>query len=110
MNLFDDHERYARKNAMLAQGYEIKKSDDLLEKKGVSHLKQGEAACFNCKFKGKCRTFDAKRTGGSTGSVSFGGEEKFICEKYEIQKSKNASSMSDKQIKALLKNAIKGRI
>lgn len=107
MNLFDDHERYVRKNATLASGYNTNKSDRKFEDKGVDHLKQGDASCFNCKHKKKCVTFDKLRTGGSTGAVSFGGDEKFICDRYELLKS-DRGGMNDKQIKSMLKNAKKG--
>jgi hypothetical protein len=110
MNILGDHDRFARKNAMLAHGYTVKKRDDKLEEKGTSHLKEGkEASCFNCKFKTKCQTFNTMRTGGSSGAVSVGGDEKYLCEKYEEQKTKTFS-MNDKQIKSLLKNAMKGNI
>ena len=109
MNLYDEHERFARKNAMLARGYEVKKTDEKLEKKGVSNLREGDATCFNCKFKDKCRTFEKMRTGGNAGAVSFGGGEKFLCDRYEIMKSQKIE-ITDKQIKSLLKNAMKGNL
>ncbi len=113
MNLFDEHERYVRKNASLAQGYKVKKKDQNLESKGASHLETGkEASCFSCKYRRKCKTFDNLRTGGAGGVVSYGGEvdkANFLCDKYELEKKQN-NSMNKKQIKSLLKNAKKGFI
>ena len=112
MNLFEGHDRFVQKNATLAKGYDVKKRDEYLEKKGVSHLKQGkDATCFDCKFKAKCKVFEKLRTGGSSGAVSFGGDntanKDFLCEKFEPMK-KNNISLNDKQIKSLMKNAMKG--
>jgi hypothetical protein len=110
MNLFDGHDKYVQKNAMMAKGYDLSRKDKKLEEKGVSLLGQKkDASCFTCKTRGKCKIFESKRTGGNTGAVSFGGDEKFFCDKYEPMKS-NVASMSSKEVKSLLKNAMKGRI
>ena len=78
------------------------------EKKGYSHLKSNkEGSCFNCKQKQNCSEFRAKRSGGASGVVSFGGDENFICSKYTPAQAQ-AKGMSDKQIKSLLKNVKKG--
>lgn len=109
MNYNYDHERFVSKNKSIASGYNIDKHDKDLEKKGFSRQKrQEDASCFNCKLKAKCTEFRKKRTGGSLGVASFDGKEKFLCERYipaPIQK----KSMSDRQIKSLLKNIKKGR-
>jgi hypothetical protein len=108
MNFDYDHERFVAKNKSLASAEELKKKDSDLEKKGFSHLKTNqEGSCFNCKMKQGCSEFRGKRSGGSSGVVSFGGDEHFICEKY-IPSTSQGKSMSEKQIKSLLKNVRKG--
>lgn len=107
MSFAYDHERFVAKNRSLASAEEMGKRDEDNEKKGHSHLKSGEnGSCFNCKMKQNCSEFKAKRSGGSSGVVSFGGDQKFICEKYTP--ASQTKSMSDKQIKSLLKNVKKG--
>jgi hypothetical protein len=54
-----------------------------------------------------CSEFKAQRSGRATGVVSFGGDEKFVCDRH-VPAPAQARSMSDKQIKALLKNIKKG--
>ena len=104
-----DHERYVNKNRMIASGYNLDKKDKDMEAKGFSrHDRQEEASCFNCKFKMKCAEFRKKRSGGSTGAVSFDGSEKFTCGRYAPAPPEK-KSMTDKQIKSLLKNIKKGR-
>lgn len=111
MNLFEDHERFAKKNASMARAFDVENRDKQLEGKGVSHLTGTVASCYNCKYGNKCKIFENLRTGGGKGSVSFGGTEtkNFICDKYEPAKPKNPA-MTDKQIKSLLKSAMSGRI
>lgn len=112
MNLFENHERFVRQNIVAAQGYDVKRKDDKLEQKGASHLRQGrEASCFSCKSKSKCKTFEKMRTGGTAGTVSYGGDAsggQFLCGKYEMMKSKDIAP-DDRQIKALLKNAMRSK-
>ena len=104
-----DHDRYVRKNRMIASGYNVDKHDSDMEKKGFSRYdRQKDASCFNCKLKKKCAEFRKKRSGGSMGVVSFDGKEKFICDRY-IPEPAGKKVMSDKQIKSLLKNIKKGR-
>jgi len=103
-----DHERFAAKNKSLAAAEEMNKRDSQLEKKGFSRLKRDqEGTCFNCKMKQGCSEFRAKKSGGSAGVVSFGGDETFLCSRY-IPAPSSDKSMSDKQIKSLLKNIKKG--
>lgn len=104
-----DHDRYVRKNRMIASGYNVDKHDSDMEKKGFSRYdRQKDASCFNCKLKKKCAEFRKKRSGGSMGVVSFDGKEKFICDRYTPEPA-GKKAMSDKQIKSLLKNIKKGR-
>jgi len=105
---FDDHDRFVAKNRSLAQAEDLAKRDDALEKKGYSYLREREdSSCFNCKTKQTCREFAAKRSGGASGVVSFGGGERMICDKY-LPAEKAQKAMSGKQIKSLLKNVKKG--
>jgi hypothetical protein len=99
-----DHEKFVAKNRSLASAEELNSKDKKLEKKGYSRIKENqEGSCFKCKLKNGCSEFRAKRNGGSSGVVSFGGNEHFICEKF-IPAPSESKSMSDKQIKSLLKN------
>jgi len=104
-----DHERYVNKNRMIADGYNQERKDRAMEGKGFSrHDRQEEASCFNCKFKMKCAEFRKKRSGGSAGAASFDGSETFLCKRYEPAPPEK-KTMTDKQIKSLLKNFKKGR-
>jgi hypothetical protein len=108
MNYNYDHDRFVHKNRSIAQGYSVDKKDASLEDKGFSRVeRQADASCFNCKMKSKCPEFRAKRSGGTSGAVSFGGDEKFICLRYIPAPVENRS-MSQKQIKSLLKQAKRG--
>jgi hypothetical protein len=103
-----DHDRFVNKNKAMAAAYDTGKRDAELESKGFSRVqRQQEASCFNCKARNKCVEFRTKRSGGSAGVVSFGGDEKFICSKYAPVPSEN-KNMSDSDIKKLLKNVRKG--
>ena len=102
-----DHERFVAKNRSLASAEEIKSRNESMEKKGLSPGGHKEGSCFNCKHKQNCSEFRARRTGRSSGAVSFGGDEKFICSKYTPTPSEN-KTFSSKQIKSLLKNVKKG--
>jgi hypothetical protein len=99
-----DHERFVAKNRSLASAEEINSKDKKLEKKGYSRIKENqEGSCFKCKLKNGCSEFRAKRSGGASGVVSFGGSDNFVCERFIPAPSEN-KTMSDKQIKSLLKN------
>lgn len=105
---FDDHERFVAKNRSLARAEELSRRDEALEKKGYSYLReQRDSSCFNCKMRQTCREFAARRSGGTSGVVSFGGEERLICDRY-LPAEKAHKTMSDKQVKALMKNVKKG--
>jgi hypothetical protein len=108
MKRYVDHDQIAEKNKHLAQADEMNSHDKKMEAKGYNYReRQQEASCFNCKMKQKCPEFRAKRTGGSAGVVSFGGDYSFICSKYAPAPAES-KGMSDKQVKSLLKNAMKG--
>jgi hypothetical protein len=108
MKRFVDHDKIVEKNRAIARSYETDARDKSLENKGY-HSSQGqrEASCFNCKMKQKCPQFRAKRTGGTSGVVSFGGDQKFICDRHMPAPS-TTQAMSDKQVKSLLKIAKRG--
>lgn len=109
MNYDYDHDKFVRKNKFLAGGYNIDQHDTNLEKKGFSRYEREEnASCFNCKLKKKCAEFRTKRSGGTLGAASFDGNEKFICDRYTPAPPEK-KTMSNKQIKSLLKNFKKGR-
>jgi hypothetical protein len=108
MKRFVDHDQIVEKNRAIAHSYETDSRDKALEKKGYDYqTRQREASCFNCKMKSKCPQFRAKRTGGTTGVVSFGGETKFICDRF-VPAPAQSQTMSDKQVKSLLKLAKRG--
>jgi hypothetical protein len=105
---FDDHERFVAKNRSLAAAEEIKRRDEAMEKKGYSYLReQKDSSCFNCKTKSTCREFGARRSGGTSGVVSFGGDERMICDKYEPA-DKTPKTMTAKQVKSLMKGFKRG--
>jgi hypothetical protein len=108
MNRSIDHDRFVEKNRSIAKSQELESKDAALAKKGYTFLeRQREASCYTCKTKRKCPEFRSKQTGGTSGVVSFGGDEKFICNRYTPAEVENRS-MSSKQIKSLLKNAKRG--
>ena len=105
---FEDHDRFVAKNRSLAAAEEIQRRDEAMEKKGYSYIReQKDSSCFNCKMKKTCREFSARRSGGTSGVVSFGGDERMICDKYEPEV-KTQRAMTDKQVKSLMKNIKKG--
>jgi hypothetical protein len=106
MNRNIDHDRFVAKNRSLAVAEEIKQRDENFGKKGTAVVRDNRS-CFNCKMKQGCSEFKARRSGRATGVVSFGGDEKFVCDRH-VPAPAQARSMSDKQIKVLLKNIKKG--
>jgi hypothetical protein len=108
MKRYVDHDQIVEKNRATARVYETDTRDKELEAKGYNRQqRQQEASCFNCKMKQKCPEFRSKRTGGTAGVVSFGGDYKFICGRYAPAPTESRS-MSDKQVKSLLKNFKRG--
>jgi hypothetical protein len=108
MKRYVDHDQIVEKNRATARSYETDARDKSLEAKGYDvQQRQQEASCFNCKMKQKCPQFKAKRTGGTAGVVSFGGDQKFICNRYMPNPSPSLA-MSNRQVKSLLKNAMRG--
>jgi hypothetical protein len=108
MNFDYDHDRFVSKNRSIARGYEVDRRDSGMEKKGFSRSERGEeASCFNCKLSSRCAEFRAKRSGGTAGAVSFGGNERFVCDRF-VPKPREKKGMDDRQIKSLLKNVKRG--
>jgi hypothetical protein len=103
MNRNIDHDRFVAKNRALAVAEDVKRRDEENAKKDGAAGKPVRGSCFSCKMKQGCSEFKARRSGRSTGVVSFGGDESFVCERYTPGQAR-ARSMSDQQIKALMKN------
>ncbi|MBN1979998.1 MAG: hypothetical protein JW795_00595 [Chitinivibrionales bacterium] len=100
----DSHDKFVNKNKHLAESINVDKQDKSLEKKGYIRLHHDqEASCFNCKLKAKCGQFRLMRSGGTKGAVSFGGDEKFLCDRYCLEATQE-KQMSQRQIQSLLKN------
>jgi hypothetical protein len=103
-----DHDHCVAKNTALAKALELDTRDASLKKKGYDvQQRQQEASCFSCKMKQKCPQFRTKRSGGATGVVSVGGGETFVCSRFVPTPAKSFA-LSDKQVKSLLKNAMRG--
>jgi hypothetical protein len=102
-----DHDLFVAKNKSLATAEDVGRRDEDMAKKGTSSIRNEGGSCFTCKMKQGCSEFKASRTGRATGVVSFGGDQKFVCDRFVPAPSQNRS-MSDQQIKALLKNVKKG--
>jgi hypothetical protein len=103
MNRNIDHDRFVATNRAFALAEDVKRRDEEYGKKEGLPINQPRKSCFTCKMKQACSEFKARRSGRSTGVVSFGGDESFVCKKYTPAPARSRS-MSDKQIKTLLKN------
>ena len=102
-----DHDHFVAKNRALAVAEDMKRRDEAVERKGDGRTGAAAGSCFTCKMKQGCSEFKARRSGRSTGVVSFGGDEKFVCDRY-VPAPAMGRSMSDKQIRTLMKNVRKG--
>jgi hypothetical protein len=103
-----EHEHYVLKNRLLAAADDMGRQERQAEKKGVSTLERRKS-CFSCKLKKTCTQFRAKRSGGTSGVVSFGGNDQaWACERYEPAPVQDRG-MSQKQIKSLMKNFKRAR-
>jgi hypothetical protein len=103
MNRNIDHDRFVAKNRAFALAEDVKRRDEEYGRKEGSAASQSRRSCFTCKMRQTCTEFKARRSGRATGVVSFGGEESFVCDRY-IPAPAQSRSMSDRQIKTLLKN------
>jgi hypothetical protein len=102
-----DHDHFVAKNRALAVAEDMKRRDQISDGPGDGRKSAASGSCFTCKTKQGCSEFKARRSGRSTGVVSFGGDEKFVCDRY-VPAPAQGRSMSDQQIKALMKNIRKG--
>jgi hypothetical protein len=109
MNFNTDHDRFVAKNRSLASAYESEQREQNATRRELSPQKrENEGSCFNCKAKPKCADFRAKRNGGTSGVVSFGGSSSSMrCDKY-VPAPAQSRTMSDKAIKSLMKNFRRG--
>ncbi|MGA3050908.1 MAG: hypothetical protein ABSE00_03185 [Chitinispirillaceae bacterium] len=107
MNRSIDHDHFVEKNRSLAAAVDLKRRDEASERQDGGGKGGATGSCFTCKTKQGCSEFKARRSGRSTGVVSFGGDEKFVCNRY-VPAPALGRSMSDKQIKSLMKNVWKG--
>jgi len=99
-----DHEHYVLKNRMLAAAVEASHRDRQSDTTVKGPPRERPKSCFNCKQKRTCSQFRAKRTGGATGVVSFGGtDEAWACDRYEPAPEQNRS-MNPQQVKALMRS------
>ncbi|MFH1761489.1 MAG: hypothetical protein ABIA63_10360 [bacterium] len=104
-----DFERYLAKNARMAKAYD---TSGQVKDDGVPDSERAlKKTCFNCNLKRRCNDFKLKRSGGTGGSVSIGDDTIFICEKWQafLPNTKD-KKLSEKQVKSMLKNALKGRL
>ncbi|MBD3239370.1 MAG: hypothetical protein GF331_02205 [Chitinivibrionales bacterium] len=98
-----DHDHYVLKNRMLAAAEERGNKERQGDTK-TAGTRPRDKSCFTCKLKKTCTQFRAKRSGGASGVVSFGGaDEAWACERYEPAPQQNRG-MNNKQIKSLMKS------
>ncbi len=98
-----DHDHFVLKNRMLAAAEEFGRKDksETATKPGVPRERQ--KSCFSCKQKKTCTQFRARRSGGASGVVSFGGNDyAWACERYEAAPEQKRG-MSPKEIKSLMR-------
>jgi hypothetical protein len=109
MNRNIDHERFAEQNRRAAENYTMEKTDKALVKKGFDRAtRQDEPSCYNCKLNQRCAVFNKQR--GVTGAASVSAEDKHLCERYVPAPPSEKKGMNDKQVKNLLKSAMKGKL
>jgi len=109
--MFDDHERFMNKNRKLAQGYETSRLQEKVAETAAPGETTRPVSCFNCKKKHKCIEFKQKSTGGSNGVVSIDTSTNFLCNNYSpMPPPKHDKGLSGKQVKSIMKAAMKGRL
>ena len=108
----DMDDRFMRKNAEMAMAFEDSKRKEkvVLRSQSGANAKEEAASCYNCKTRNKCDTFRKWRTGGTSGVVTVGADQKYICPKYVEDPVDKAKGMDQKSVKSMLKGAMKGRI
>ena len=109
MNRNIDHERFAEQNRRAAENYSREKTDKVLVKKGFDRAeRQEQPSCYNCKLNPRCAEFHKHR--GVTGAASVSADDKLLCERYIPAPPTEKKGMNDKQVKNLLKSAMKGKL
>ncbi|MEW6042335.1 MAG: hypothetical protein AB1633_12525 [Elusimicrobiota bacterium] len=106
-----DFDRFLSKNMRMARGYDLTKSQEKASDRDGMEKPFLKKSCFNCRLKIKCNDFRTKRTGGIGGSVSIGDDSIFICDKWQaFEPSTKQKTLSDRQVKSMLKAATHGRL
>ncbi len=106
----DDDDRFRIKNRLLAESYGAEEKEKELKKRGFDgKTRQDEPSCFNCKLKVRCADFNNRR-GATAGAASFSADDKMLCPRYIAAPPTQAKGLNDKQVKNLLKSAMKGKI
>jgi hypothetical protein len=110
--MYDEHERFMNKNKKLAQAYETSRIQDKVnETAGETRSEARPVSCFNCKKKNRCIEFKQKSTGGSSGVISIDTSTSFLCASYDpMPPPKQDKGLSGKQVKSIMKAALKGRL
>ena len=117
MNLWKndtDHDRWKKKNDMLAVGIADRVNEKIIEEKKKQYgeeILERPNSCYTCKKKNKCIDFMHKTTGGTAGAVSVGGDETYLCDKYNPMPIQNKNkNVSKGQINNLMKRAMSGKL
>lgn len=106
-----EHDRFVRKNQMMADTYTSERTKKGLDKKYEDRKDTPrEKTCYNCKKKNRCSEFREK-TRGVGGSVSIGNDTIFLCDNYiPVPEKKKDQNISKKEVNSMLKAAKKGRL
>lgn len=104
-------DRFIEKNLSLGKAYQqdAAKGRTVVRKDLGGAAKEEAQSCWNCKVRNKCDQFRKWRTGGTAGVVSVGQDEQFWCTKWIQDPVGKVNSVSDKDVKSMLKGAMKGR-
>jgi hypothetical protein len=106
----DLHDRFLRKNQALSRAYEISRKDKATAKP-VTERVPVLAACYRCKQEKPTLKYHITETGRHEGAVSVSNEYVPLCEDCAPKKKKSdIPELSRKQVSALLRGAMKGRL
>jgi len=107
----DLHDRFLRKNQALSRAYEISRKDKTKEKTVSGERVPVLAACHRCKQEKLTLKYHITETGRHDGAVSVSNEYVPLCEGCAPKKKKSDTpEMSRKQVSAMLRGAMKGRL
>ncbi len=106
----DQHDRFLRKNQAMSRAYEISRKDKIKDKIVRGEQKPVITICYRCKKERFCMKYHIAETGRAEGAVSVLNEYVPLCEECSPKRKKNAAELSPKQIHALLRGAMHGRI